>query len=116
MFKWFQSWRRQGIPRWLSQAYHPLFDVHDRITREMLQLSHTVDFLEDLQKELRNPEGKDDKQKIKERWQALKLEPVLEHYRLTVEKLHEVLVNTPSRPEEGTKYTVEYYNGSDDDL
>lgn len=116
MFNWFKKLGREvSVVRWMSRGHDPLFDTRETCESEIIRLESTIDFWVDLQKDLRDPEGKDEQQVIKEKWQALKIDTIMERYRLTISKLKDVVDNTPARPEI-TEYIVEYndFDGPDD--
>jgi hypothetical protein len=107
--------RDRAIPKWMAQAYDPLFASRDAFVNERLRIESTIDFFTDLQKELRATEGKDESQILKERWQALKIDTILERYQLTLSKIREVLDNTPEKPQDET-HNLQYnhFGGGDD--
>jgi len=116
MFEWFKKKNKNTIhDRVLAHAYRPIFSVREICSFELLRLKTTREYLLELQKDLRKAEDKDEDQCVKDIWQAMKFDPIIEHYDLGIIKLQEVLDNLPERPPEPDEYIVEY-NGSDDDL
>lgn len=96
MFERFKKWRyKASVTKWLQQAYNPLFVARESIATQALLLSSTLEFLVDIQKKLLLPDDKTEAQMVRERWQANKLETTLEHYRLAIDKINEVLENMP---------------------
>lgn len=111
MFKRLSKWLHKATTeKWLKQVYNPIFNTYELVEHEIFVLTDTLKFLEDLQKQLYTTENKDEQQLVKERWEAGKLNAVLEHYRLAIEKLKEALNNMPNRPEKDTQYTISYDN------
>lgn len=103
MFTWLkQWWHTERINKWLEQAYDPLFAVRSRLEYERSVLILTLEFLIDLQKDLQLADNKTEEQIVKERWKALKIDAILEHYRIAILKLNEAIDNMPSDSRLGT--------------
>jgi len=116
MFERFKSRRRdKALAKWLSKAYDPLFESRYIVAREIVLLTQMVGYLVKIQNYLNDPTDKDDEHMIRGKWQALKIDPIIEHYKLAIEKLNEVLINTPSEPEEKETYNFDYYGPDHDE-
>jgi hypothetical protein len=108
--------REKEINKSLSQAYNPLFACRDRIVYEIALLNDIVVCFEHFQKDLLNPANKNSEhQKIREQWQGMKFDAIIEHYKLTIIKLQDVLDNTPSSRDDSESYIIDYI-GLDDDF
>lgn len=88
-------WYREKVNRWLLQAYDPLLAVRDIAVREHTTLVNTLSFLSDIQEHLQSSEHKTERQTVQDRWLALKLDPILEHYRIAIAKLNNLINDMP---------------------
>jgi hypothetical protein len=117
MLEWFipkYMRRKKEIYKCMCEAYDPLFSFRTRLITELIWLAQFVQSLENLQADLNKVEDKDEEQIIRERWQALQFDPILEHYRLTLVKINEVLENTPDKPQEKPTYEFDFYGSNHD--
>jgi hypothetical protein len=79
----------------LDQVYKNLLGTHARLSCEIRKIEEWIEQLEDIIRDLRNSDGKEEAQIIKDRWQAMKIEEVLELYKIARIKLYEVIDNIP---------------------
>jgi len=90
-------WKELAVQQ-IDASYEKLFRLHSRLLTEIGSIEGQIDSLEKLVAQLRNSEGKDDQTIIKDKWQALKVEEVLELSRVVRLKLYELIDVTPEKP------------------
>lgn len=105
-----EIYRESSVARWIREAYLPIFNSRLIFEKELVTLDATANFLEDLAKELEDPIGKDPKTMIRERWQGMQVRKTVEHYRVAVLKLHELLENMPHPPDKPRGYNIVIYD------
>src|SRR5271157_583684 len=112
MFDKLKKWYREAcLRRWLREGYDPLFAFRkDLETKGLAQILGPLEWFEDLVKELRATEGKDEQQIIRERWQALQFERIIEHYQTTIEELDVFLDRIPKPPVKLKPLNITIYN------
>jgi len=111
MWQEFKKWyHKECLRKWDKEAIHQLFRSRDSFSVIRQGLQDTINWMEDLVKELNSDMGKDVEAAIYDRWQAVKFNKTLDQYRTALMKLDELLVNTPERPPEPEQYDIEYYH------
>ena len=108
MWDWFRNWYKEAATKkWTKQSYDPLFDVYDKLERHVINLTDVLRFFEDMQKDLREGD-------IKERWQAIKLDIIIEQYKTAIDKIEEALQNIPKRPDKPERFVIQFFDYNND--
>lgn len=116
MFAWLQHWvYKRSAERWTARAYEPLFILSDSCEEHHERLEAMMGFFETRKKELLATVNKDESAIIKDRYQALQIDKILDHYRTVLDKLEELMLNTPERPETQRQFKIDFYNDINSD-
>lgn len=98
----------RNVNKDIEWAYNPLFTFGEKLVLEESKLERQLEMLQWLEKELQQDGDKPADKAVKDRWKAVKLVPIIEHYKTLLDQINELCDHMPEPPEKPQKYIIDY--------